>query len=249
MRFGVGSASVISPTPRLSYSVYNAFPFVSVFGPPALNIGFPQPLGHQIISTGPNSYIYRPVTDLGNYMARALAALRSANYAQAVVELEPVVSESPDDGNAWLLRAQALFGLAEYGKAAEACTWRCASCRARSGAGRSSSGAIIFARPRSTPPGCVRWKVMCRLNPRGGAGHFLLGYHYGYLGHAAEAERELHTALELMTGSNELADALLNTTTAAPARPTSRARLAVGRRNPPGLARPTRVLNEMMNAK
>ena len=45
----IGGASVIRPG---AYLTYDAFPFSPLFGYPAVNLGFPQPLGHQIISYG-----------------------------------------------------------------------------------------------------------------------------------------------------------------------------------------------------
>ncbi|HEY1600172.1 MAG TPA: hypothetical protein VGG64_11245 [Pirellulales bacterium] len=215
IRLGLGSSAAISPVPQLSFY---AFPFVSVFGPPAPNLGYPQPLGHQIIPTGPNGYIYRPVANLGDFLQRAVAALREANYAQVLVELDPLLTETPDDGDVWLLRAQAMFGLADYGKAAESLH---VALRVLP---REEWGRPIVKRRdyfRSPEEYTARLRALesyVRLHPDVGAGHFLLGYHYGYLGRATEAERELQTALQLMTGSDELAHALL-----APAADTSAA--------------------------
>ena len=204
--YGLGTAGVIPPRPVPSV---DAFPFVSVFGPPAVNLGFPQPLGHQIIPTGPNGYIYRPVTDLRAFVNRATAALRAADYARVLVELEPVLAESPDDGNAWLLREQALFALARYPQAAEALhvalrllpqvEWGQPVVRRRD----------YF---RSVEEYAARLRALEAYvagHPGEGAGHFLLGYHYGYLGRSGQAERELRAALRIMTGANDLAEALL----------------------------------------
>jgi hypothetical protein len=216
LSLGLGSSGVISPVPQLSFY---AFPFISVFGPPAPNLGYPQPLGHQIIPTGPNGYIYRPVTDLGDFLQRALAALREANYAQVLVELDPLLTETPDDGHVWILRAQAMFGLADYGKAAEALH---VALRVLP---REEWGRPIVKRRdyfHSSEEYTARLHALesyVRLHPGIGAGHFLLGYHYGYLGRASEAARELQTALQLMTGSDELANALLAPASAAPLTP------------------------------
>ena len=58
------------------------------------------------------------MTNLAAYYDRAVAALRTANYNQVLVELDPVLSETPEDGDTWMVRAQALFALGTYGKAA-----------------------------------------------------------------------------------------------------------------------------------
>jgi len=205
--YNLGGASVIRPAASPSV---DAFPFFSVFAPPALNLGFPQPLGHQIISTGPNGYVYRPVTDLAAFVDRALVALRSADYERVLVELDPVVTEAADDGRAWMIRAQALFGLANYGKAAESLhmalrllprgEWGRPVVRQRD----------YFRSPEEYAARLRDLEAYVRGHSHEGAGHFLLGYHYGYLGRMPEADRELRTALRLMTGDDGLANALVN---------------------------------------
>jgi len=213
---GLAGAGVIPPQP---YLLVDAFPFAPIFGYPVANLGFPQPLGHQIVETSPNSYYYRPVTDLGSFVARAVAALRAANYAQVLVELEPVLAETPDDGQAWMLRAQALFGLASYPQAAQALH---AALRLlpREEWGRPvlNSGTYFAS--------AVEYRARLRAleshvatHPREGSGHFLLGYYYGYSGKVSAAERELRTALQLMTGDDSLAQALLSRAVAQPRAP------------------------------
>ena len=100
--YGIGSSGVIRPSASLSIDPFAFSPF---FGYPSINLGFPQPLGHQIMPTGPNGYIYRPVTDLGTLVDQALAALRAADYDNVLLQLDPVLTEAPDDGTAWLIRA------------------------------------------------------------------------------------------------------------------------------------------------
>ncbi len=212
----IGGASVIRPG---AYLTYDAFPFSPFFGYPAVNLGFPQPLGHQIISYGPSGYTYRPVTDLGTYYDRALAALRAANYRQVLVELDPVLSEMPEDGDTWMVRAQALFALGNYGKAASSLhtalrllpnsEWGRPVVRVRD---YFASEAEFASRLRAL-------ETYVRDHPREGAGHFLLGYYYGYRGNTSLAERELRTALRLVTGDEELANALLAPLQAAPVVP------------------------------
>ncbi len=212
----IGGASVIRPG---AYLTYDAFPFSPLFGYPAVNLGFPQPLGHQIISYGAGGYIYRPVTNLAAYYDRAVAALRTANYNQVLVELDPVLSETPEDGDTWMVRAQALFALGTYGKAASSlhtalrllpnAEWGRPVVRVRD---YFASEAEFAVRLRAL-------ETYVRDHPREGAGHFLLGYYYGYRGNTSLAERELRTALRLVTGDEELANALLAPLQAAPLAP------------------------------
>ena len=210
----IGGASVIRPG---AYLTYDAFPFSPFFGYPAVNLGFPQPLGHQIISYGPSGYTYRPVTDLGTYYDRgARGADCAANYKQVLVELDPVLSEMPNDGDTWMVRAQALFALGNYGKAASS-LHTALRLLPNSDWGRPvvRACATILPRRPSSPPACASGNV-CRAIIREGAGHFLLGYYYGYRGNTSLAERELRTALRLVTGDEELANALLAPLQAAP---------------------------------
>ncbi|HVU87307.1 MAG TPA: hypothetical protein VHD36_08295 [Pirellulales bacterium] len=210
----IGAGSVLRPS---GFLTYDAFPFSPLFGYPAVNLGFPQPLGHQIISYGANGYIYRPVTDLGAYYDRAAAALKAGNYSQVLIELDPVLKEMPEDGDTWMLQAQALFALGTYGKAATA-LHTALRLLPQSSWGRPvmkageyfSSEAEFTARLRAL-------EAYVRTHPREGAGHFLLGYYYGYRGHPSQAVAELRTALQLVTGDDELANALLAPLGSAPA--------------------------------
>jgi tetratricopeptide (TPR) repeat protein len=202
----VGGAGVIRPS---VFFTYDAFPFSPLFGYPAVNLGFPQPLGHQIISYGASGYIYRPVTDLGSYYDRALAALRTADYPQVLIELEPVLAELPDDGDTWMVRAQALFALGAYGKAAESLHMALRLLPQQQWGNPVLKVREYFASEGEFAARLGELESHVRRNPREGAGHFLLGYFYGYRGKVPEAEHELRMALRLMTGDNGLANALL----------------------------------------
>ncbi|HEY4309871.1 MAG TPA: hypothetical protein VGN12_10505 [Pirellulales bacterium] len=202
----VGGAGVIRPS---AFFTYDAFPFSPLFGYPAINLGFPQPLGHQVISYGASGYIYRPVTDLGSYYDRALAALRAANYSQVLIELDPVLAELPDDGDTWMVRAQALFALGTYGKAAESLHIALRLLPQQQWGDPVLKVREYFASEGEFAARLAELESHVRSNPREGAGHFLLGYFYGYRGKVPEAERELRRALRLMTGDDGLASALL----------------------------------------
>lgn len=212
----LGAGSVIRPR---GYLTYDAFPFAPLFGYPAVNLGFPQPLGHQIISYGSNGYIYRPVTDLGAYYDRAAAALKAADYTQVLIELEPVLSEMPEDGDSWMLEAQALFAMGNYGKAASSLHSALRLLPQSSWGRPVMKAADYFASEAEFMARLRALEGYVRQHPREAAGHFLLGYFYGYRGEPALAERELRTALQLVTGDDELANALLAPLPGAPARP------------------------------
>ena len=53
--FGMGQSGVLRPQ---VYAYYNPWTWSPLFGPPTIGSGFPQPLGFQHISTGPNSYVF-----------------------------------------------------------------------------------------------------------------------------------------------------------------------------------------------
>ncbi len=210
----LGSGSVIRPS---GFLTYNAFPFSPLFGYPAVNLGFPQPLGHQIISYGSNGYVYRPVTDLGAYYDRAAAALKAANYNQVLIELDPVLQEMPDDGDSWMLEAQALLRWAPTARRPVRCTGRVQRLPQSSWGRPVVKAADYFASEAEFAARLRALEAYVRLHPREGAGHFLLGYFYGYRGKATQAESELRTALRLVTGDDELANALLAPLSATPA--------------------------------
>ncbi|MBI2827609.1 MAG: hypothetical protein HYX69_23280 [Planctomycetia bacterium] len=209
----------------------DAFPFGPLFGYPAANLGSPQPSGHQVIPTGPNGYVYRPVTDLGKFIELAVRALKSGDYQAVLVQIEPVVTEQPGEGYAWLIRAQALFGLARYTEAAESLhtalrllpqeRWGQPVVRFRE---YFASAAEYTARLRA-----LEWHV--RSQPQDPAGHYLLGYHYGYLGHEELATRELAATVRLLTGKDVSAGDVLAPSGDEPPRP------GLPREDPPPVSR------------
>lgn len=197
--FGMGQAGVIRPQ---VYTYYNPWTWSPLFGPPTIGSGYPQPLGHQHIATGPNSYVYRPVTDLSMLVGLAKQSIQQADYQAALVNLEPVLATSPDDGEAWLTQSQALFGLGRFEESAAALhlAWRSLPREAWGAPVRNfqtyfSSGAEYTARLRAL-------EAFVRKHPDESSGHYLLGYHYGYLGHAKAATRELETAVRLVSAAS-----------------------------------------------
>jgi len=192
--FGMGQSGVIRPQ---VYTYYNSWTWSPLFGPPTIGSGFPQPLGFQHISTGPNSYVFRPVTDLTMLVGLARQSIQEADYQAALVNLEPVLANAPDDGEALLTQSQALFGLGRFPESAETLhlAWRNLSrddwgAPVRNFKTYFRSGQEYTARLRAL-------ESFVREHPAESSGHYLLGYHYGYLGYSAEATRELETAIKL----------------------------------------------------
>lgn len=176
-----------------------------------------QPLGHEVVPLGPNGYVYRPIyplaaEDLGPppapdaeashgdaaaIMERAVAAARAGDYQAALASLDLLLARDPADGYAHLLRAFVLLMLREYPAASDALH------RALWTLPREEWGAVAANWQDYVPEPAafdralhsLEWFV--RQHPFRPEGHFLLGYHYGYLGRHREAVDELSEALEL----------------------------------------------------
>jgi len=194
------------------------------FGPATLFptvIAWPwwQPLGHEIVPLGANGYVYRPIyrlppaeeigpprraadlvlpdADPAALMERAVLACRSGDYLAALAALDRLIAHDAADGYAHLLRAFALFMLEEHAAASEALH------RALWTLPREEWGAVArnwqdyVPQPAAFHRALRRLEQFVRLQPLRPEGHFLLGYHYGYLGLKREAVHQLAEALEL----------------------------------------------------
>jgi len=209
----IGGASVIAPS---AFIVADPFPYSGLLANPVVNLGYPQPLGFQRISTGPNGYIYRPVTDLRMLVDQARGALKGADYELALVHLDPVLASAPDDGTAWMIRAQALFAAGSYAKAASALHMALRLLPRYAWGQPVTNPPEFFASDAEYAARLRALETYVATHPDEGAGHFLLGYHYGYRGRGTDANRELRTALRLATGSDKAAEALLAPTAGTP---------------------------------
>ncbi len=206
-RFGVAGSGVIRP--GITITSYPSLFYAPLLSHTVPNVGFPQPLGHQVVATGPNSYVYRPVTDLGAFVGRAFAALRAGDYERALVETDPVLTQTPDSGQAWMIRAQAFFALASYSKAAEALQAAMRLLPQEEWGRPVRKSREYFASAEEYSARLSALERYAALHPSDAAAHYVLGYHYGYLGRASEAATQLQMALRLMTGDDALANALL----------------------------------------
>ncbi len=175
-----------------------------------------QPLGHEIVPLGKNGYVYRPIYpppaaeelgappapdpavsygDAAAIMERAVSAARAGDYPGALAQLDQLVMQDPADGYAHLLRAFVL--LKDHAAASDALH------RALWTLPREEWGAVAgnwqdyVPEPAAFDRALRSLEHFVRQHPLRPEGHFLLGYHYGYLGRHREAVDQLAEALEL----------------------------------------------------
>jgi predicted Zn-dependent protease len=184
-------------------------PYPTLFPYSALTSGYPQPLGHQIIYTGRNSYVYRPVTNLRGMVATAIEDLRGGRFEEALVELQPVQSENATDGFAALLESQAQFGAGKYSQAAESLRVALMNLPQDHWGQTVVDHEEYFGSSDRYMKRLYALASHVREQPTDAAAHFLLGWHLGFLGHATGATRELQAAIELSSQRDELAQRLL----------------------------------------
>jgi hypothetical protein len=184
-----------------------------------------QPIGHQIIATSHNGYVYRPVyaddasaasVALPNAMEAAGAPLttrqpagttsaealfdaalvlfKAGRYESAIDQLNGVLDQKPDDGDAWLLLVQAYFGLTNYEAATDALAAALANAPEYNWGKFTRSYSKYFA---SALRFAVHLRTLERFveqHPDRREGHLLLGYQYGSLGKTDLALPELALA-------------------------------------------------------
>ncbi len=185
----------------------------------------PQPTGHTITLTSPNSYTYQP-----NYgppasgrpplapldpawealadeaqpaeaaeLAAARLAFKRGDYAEAVRELEALAGDEPTTAD--LLRAQALLATGHYSQAADVVH------RALPALKPDDWGLFVRDFRNVYPSRAAFTKCLRGLEkhvaerPKSAVGRFLLGYMYGYLGHTEQALRQLRQAADLAPDS------------------------------------------------
>ncbi|MBX3414426.1 MAG: tetratricopeptide repeat protein [Pirellulales bacterium] len=130
-------------------------------------------------------------------LTRAIRAFRDRRYREALRQLDTAAAQAPLDGSIELLRAQTLFAQGEFDESAAALD------RALSTLPSAKWGSVLadgssyyfdeelYSRQLDTLTGWVG------KNPKDPSGHYLLAYHLGYQGRAAEAVRELQAAMSL----------------------------------------------------
>lgn len=181
-----------------------------------------QPIGHQILATSPNGYVYRPVyaddataasiampgpEDMVSrarppfqaaapqgLVADALAQFKAGGYEAALDRANRVLDLDPDNGDALLLIVQCYFALGNYELAAEALDDALATAP-------EHDWEKFVANYKQYFPSSLRFARHLRSlegfvdqNPDLPAGHLLIGYFYGSLGETKRALSELAAA-------------------------------------------------------
>lgn len=183
--------------PYSSYRYYSYYP--RAYG---YYYYYPYPLGHYYydpLVASPsvaNIYLEAPKPRGQSYFQRAETAFRAANYPQAARLARHATVEKPRNGRVFLFLSQALFALGDYPESAQAARQGMALLDA------SDWGWFVqnFRRyyRNSDYVGQVRQlEEFAAENPGSVDAHFLLGYHYGYLGYRAEAREHLAKARAL----------------------------------------------------
>jgi tetratricopeptide (TPR) repeat protein len=142
------------------------------------------------------------------FQRRAEIAFREGRYDEAVRLANHAVVEMPNDGRLFLFLSQALFAVGDYGAAAGAAH------HAMSASDEDDWGYVVenfqryYGNGNDYTDQLRRLEKFTRENPDAPYARFLLGYHYGFLGHPKEARAELAEAAKL-EGRDELAGELL----------------------------------------
>ncbi|MEX0711695.1 MAG: hypothetical protein WD278_05060 [Pirellulales bacterium] len=141
-------------------------------------------------------------------MQAAYNQFRQADYIATLETLRTILENETNPGEAELLAAHALFGLEAYREAAGALR---AALRALS---EDRWGEIVsnhrdyFASSAEYDQRLRALERHVARNPRDPNARFLLGYHYGYGGRAADATAELQTAVALNRNDSLAAELL-----------------------------------------
>lgn len=123
-------------------------------------------------------------------------AFRARDFANAVRWLRHAAVELPEDRHVVLLLSQALFATGQYEEAAGAAQQGLLSCE-----DPDEWGVVVkrfreyYSEAQDYHDQLKAIEYHVRNKPHDPAARFLLGYHYGLLGHAAEAVRELDVLL------------------------------------------------------
>ncbi|MEX0711950.1 MAG: tetratricopeptide repeat protein [Pirellulales bacterium] len=205
-------------------SAWEAWEYEWVFGYPPDPLAVPQPLGHEIIRTSPNGYLYRAVYGEGQVpawssgpdwfpsgppadaaaaepgteelLSQATGAFRAGRYESALDQLDRLLEIEPDHGFAELLRAQVLFARGEYLEAASSLE------HALSIVPKSDWGFYIVRREEFFPSAdryanhLRALERFVREDPSRPEGRLLLAYHYLHLGRRLDGVRQLEAAVE-----------------------------------------------------
>jgi tetratricopeptide (TPR) repeat protein len=189
-----------------------------------------HPLGHRITFRGPNAYTYEPVYDAAELdgagrglvidesafaprvdpvelLRSAAAAFKREQYETVLKILDPLDGEGVDEPSraaANLLRGQAHFALARYAESAAAILAAMQEIEV------GQAGSIVRDFRKHYPDAAVYTAQLRALekfvgdHPDNFSGRFLLGFHYGFLGHPAEAQKQLERAERIAPGDKHV---------------------------------------------
>jgi thioredoxin-like negative regulator of GroEL len=143
-----------------------------------------------------------------DFLQRAERAFRAGRYDQAVRMANHAAVEMRDNEKVFLLLAQALFAVGDYGAAAGALHQGMASSDSDTWGSVVRDFRRFYGNAADYTDQLRRLEKFVQKNPDAAHGRFLLGYHYGYLGYPTEARRELAEAVRLEE-RDELAGELL----------------------------------------
>jgi len=143
-----------------------------------------------------------------DFMRRAEAAFRAGRYDEAVRMANHAAVEMPNNPKVLLLLGQALFAVGDYGAAAGAIHQGMGMSDPKSWGAFVQSFRQFYGNVNDYTEQLRRLEKFVQERRDASYAHFLLGYHYGYLGYPEEARRELAEAVRL-EDRDELAGQLL----------------------------------------
>ena len=141
------------------------------------------------------------------YLRRAETAFRSGDYEQAVRWANHAIIEMPRHGKHYLLLSQALFAVGEYRESA-AIAQQGMTLLSPAEWGDVVKNFRRYYTGNNYVDQMRRLEKFALDNPGAAYARFLIGYHYGFLGHTAKARGELARAVELES-RDEMARRLL----------------------------------------
>jgi hypothetical protein len=131
------------------------------------------------------------------YLRRAEQAFRAGRYDEAVRWANHAAVELPQNGRLFLLLGQALFAIGQYGPAAGAIH------QGMTVADPDEWGYVVknfrtyYGNGNDYTTQLRALEKFAAEHPDAAYGHFLLGYHYGFLGYPKEAQQQLGQAVGL----------------------------------------------------
>jgi len=143
-----------------------------------------------------------------DFQRRADAAFRQGRYDEAVRMANHAAVEMPDNGKLFLFMSQALFAVGDFGAAAGAAHQGMAMSDSKSWGTVVENFRQYYGNANDYTEQLRRLEKFAKEHPDAPYARFLLGYHYGFLGHEKEARAELAEAVKLEE-RDELAGRLL----------------------------------------